>query len=84
MRVKHITHADSVATFCIVAEGLLQWLQQMHAEAPLESLACQCDHTFNLEWQGYTFGSFGVVVQRKLAGTWRRSYVPLLWTCTPF
>ena len=70
MKVKSIVHKDCVASFSIVAEGLLVWLKELHSEDPLSMLVGQSDHTFKLEWTGYSFGSFGVVLHRRVKGAW--------------
>jgi hypothetical protein len=73
-----------VVRFAVVIVGLLQFLSDMHTEQSLGAyLVCQADHTFNVEVLGYAFGAFGVVLYRRLAGRWRRSFLPLVYVCYP-
>ena len=73
----------TVTRFRIAAVGLFKWLQRMHRESPFAHLVMQADHTFNLEWMGYVFGAVGAVVHRLVKGRWRRTFVPLVWVCSP-
>ena len=43
MKVKSIVHKDCVASFSIVAEGLLAWLKELHSEDPLSMLCSRAE-----------------------------------------
>ena len=73
-----------ISSFVLIFPALWGFLVALHAAGILRNeLVVQCDHTFVIEWQGYAWGMLGFVFHRRIAGYWRRSFVPLMMNCRP-
>jgi len=84
LRLTRVALGPVITSFLILLPGTLDFLQQLLRQGVIKDrLVGQTDHTFNVEWQAYVFGSVGVVLYRKIRGRWRKSYVPVLLTCRP-
>ena len=83
MQVRELKPGSQMASFAIVTVNMFQFLEDLHTKEPLGPLCGQADHTFNVESLGYAWGAHGVVLFRKLAGRWRRTFIPLVWVCYP-
>ena len=69
LQIRDVVFGANIVSFNLVFIGMIRWLVQLRDAGKLSGkLSVLSDTTFNLEWQGYTWGNTGMAIFRKRAG----------------
>ena len=84
LQIRRSLPGKTITTFVIAFPNMFKFLQGLKdSGARFDHWCVQADHTFKVDWSGYTFGSIGAAYHRQIRGHWRRTLLPLLLTVRP-